>query len=193
MEIPAALNYRTLLAEAGRFHGDVCAGIEIGTRMAIAGLTRIGITDPKGTDRKNLIVFVEIDRCITDAIMAVTGCSPGKRSLKILDHGKMAATFVNLKSGLSVRIVSRGKTKAEQADPDAKVDFEAVPEDELFSIEEVGVSLRPEDLPGRPLHLCPCDVCGETVMDGREMELEGRTLCKPCFEDRSYYSLARSL
>ena len=182
MGTPATLDYPTLLADAGRFHGDVCAGIQIGTRMAIAGLNHVGVTDPKGADRKSLIVFVEIDRCATDAIMAVTGCSPGKRTLKILDHGKMAATFLNLKSGKAVRVVT--KRKAREGD---EVDLGTVPEAELFSVKEVAVSLRPQDLPGKPVSTFPCEVCGETVMDGREVELEGKTLCKPCFEDRTYY------
>jgi len=65
--------YATLLAEAGEFHGDVCAGIQIGTRMTMCALSKLGLTDPKGADRKKLMVFVEIDRCATDAIMALTG------------------------------------------------------------------------------------------------------------------------
>jgi len=53
------------------------------------------------------VVFVEIDRCATDAIQALTGVSLGKRTLKHLDYGKMAATFVNLARGTAVRVVAR--------------------------------------------------------------------------------------
>jgi formylmethanofuran dehydrogenase subunit E len=95
-------DYAALLGESGRFHGDICTGIAIGTRMAISGLHRVGIADPKGTDRKSLMVFVELDRGTTDAIMAITGCRPGKRTMKVLDYGKMAATFINLKTGQAV-------------------------------------------------------------------------------------------
>ncbi|HAR95060.1 MAG TPA: formylmethanofuran dehydrogenase, partial [Deltaproteobacteria bacterium] len=105
------LDLRTCLEEAKAFHGDVCAGIVLGTRLALLGLQAIGIDDPKGKDRKDLIVYVETDRCATDAILSVTGCHPGKRSMKILDYGKMAATFINVKTGKAVRVVVRSKGK----------------------------------------------------------------------------------
>jgi len=179
--------YSTLVAEAGKFHGDICAGISIGTRMTMSGLRRIGISDPKGADRKKLIVFVEIDRCTTDAIMALTGCRPGKRTMKIRDYGKMAATFINLESGKAVRVVTRMNKKPGEEGNGHKPDFAAIPEEELFSIAEVEVPLRPEDMPGKPLRTAPCSCCGEKIMDGREVEHQDDILCKPCFEKSDYY------
>ena len=182
-------NYERLLAEAGRFHGDICPGIQIGTRMTMCGLQRLGLADPLGADRKKLVVFVEIDRCSTDAIMALTGCRPGKRTMKIRDYGKMAATFIKLESGKAVRVA----TKLEKdAGKDATPDFGGIPEKELFSILDVEVSLRPEDMPGKPLHRCKCECCHATVLDGREIEAEGKTLCKPCFEQKDYYRTMNS-
>jgi formylmethanofuran dehydrogenase subunit E len=183
--------YATLVAEAGKFHGDICAGISIGTRMTMSGLKRIGITDPKGTDRKKLMVFVEIDRCTTDAIMALTGCKPGKRTMKIRDYGKMAATFINLESGKAVRVVTRMNKKPGQEGTGHKLDFAGIPEDELFSIAEVEVPLHPEDMPGKPLRTVPCACCGEKIMDGREIEDKGTSICKPCFEKTDYYSFIK--
>lgn len=179
--------YATLVAEAGKFHGDICAGIAIGTRMTMSGLRRIGITDPKGADRKRLMVFVEIDRCTTDAIMALTGCKPGKRTMKIRDYGKMAATFINLESGKAVRVVTKMKRNASSTDPSEKPDFAAASEEDLFCITNVEVPLRPEDMPGKPLRRVPCSRCGESVMDGREIMSQKETLCKPCFEKNDYY------
>ena len=57
--------------------------------------------------QKSIIVFVEMDRCATDAVQSVTGCSLGKRSMKFMDYGKMAATFLNLRTGKAVRVVAR--------------------------------------------------------------------------------------
>lgn len=181
-------DYQTLLAEAGSFHGHVCTGIAIGTRMTMSGLRRIGIADPKGADRKNLMVFVEIDRCTTDAIMALTGCRPGKRTMKIRDYGKMAATFINLESGRAVRVVTT--MKAKPAEGDGVPDLSAVPEEDLFAITDVTVPLRPEDMPGKPLRRVLCACCGETILDGREVEHEGRTLCKPCHAANDYFHSA---
>ena len=76
------------------------------------GLELLGIEDPKGRDRKRLITFVEIDRCMTDAIGVVTGCRLGKRALKFRDWGKVAATFVDLQNDRAVRIAARESSKA---------------------------------------------------------------------------------
>ncbi len=89
------------LREAEIAHGHLCAGQVLGVRMAMLGLEKLGIEDPRGKDRKRLVTFVEIDRCATDAIAVVTGCRLGKRALKFRDWGKMAATFVDLASPLS--------------------------------------------------------------------------------------------
>jgi formylmethanofuran dehydrogenase subunit E len=83
------------LHDAEQAHGHLCAGQILGVRMAMLGLARLGIEDPRGKDRKRLVTFVEIDRCATDAIAVVTGCRLGKRALKFRDWGKMAATFVD--------------------------------------------------------------------------------------------------
>ena len=102
----AERSFDDLLAEAVEFHGHLCPGQVLGVRMALAGTREVGITTPR-TAGKNLVVFVEIDRCATDAIQALTGVSLGKRTLKHLDYGKMAATFVNVSRGAAVRVVAR--------------------------------------------------------------------------------------
>src|SRR5215470_16971947 len=99
------------LREAESAHGHLCAGQVLGVRMAMAGLSRLGIGDPRGADRKRLVTYVEIDRCATDAVMVVTGCRLGKRALKFVDWGKMAATFVDTKSGKAVRVAARESSK----------------------------------------------------------------------------------
>ena len=70
-------------------------------RMSMLGLQEVGIFDPKGRDRENIIVFVEMDRCATDAVQSVTGCSLGHRTMKFMDYGKMAVTFVNVATGVA--------------------------------------------------------------------------------------------
>jgi len=182
------------LEEAKAFHGELCAGSILGTRIAILGLKAIGISDPKGSDRKDIIVFVEMDRCATDAILAVTGCHPGKRTMKILDYGKMAATFINLKTKKAVRVAAkntegnRKQTREEiEANPHTN-EYTMRPQEELFTVMDVLVDLKPEDMPGKPIHIVTCSVCGERVMDVREVEKEGKIFCKPCAEGKFYYS-----
>ncbi len=60
-----------ILLEKGRnFHGEVCPGIVLGTRVAMAGMRELGM-DPFVRNR-DLMVYVEIDRCMADAVQAVT-------------------------------------------------------------------------------------------------------------------------
>jgi formylmethanofuran dehydrogenase subunit E len=192
------MTFESLLDESARIHGHLCPGQVLGVRMSLLGLREIGITDPKGRDRKSLIVFVEMDRCATDAVQSVTGCSLGHRTMKFMDYGKMAATFVNLKTGKAVRVLAREDARegAQALLPDipdkhqAQLEaYKIMPEEALFALQEVTVILRPEDMPGRPLRRVPCDACGEHVQDMREIERDGRTLCKPCAEG-GYYSRA---
>lgn len=182
------------LALAAQSHGHMCPGQVLGVRMAMLGLKELGIDDPV-KHRKRLLTYVEIDRCATDAVSLVTGCRLGKRSLKYLDFGKVATTFVDLETNRAVRVVarddSREKAKAmfpELADP-YKQQLEAykvMDDGDLFTLQSVRVKLRPEDLPGRPRSRVVCDECHEGVNDGRERRVNGRVLCRNCAGE-SYY------
>src|ERR671921_1837806 len=137
-----------LLEECGRLHGHMCAGQLLGARMAVLGCRLVGVKDPKGADRKRLIVWVEIDRCMADAVGAVTGVRLGKRSLKYLDYGKVAATFLNTDTGEAVRVValeeSRALADARHPEIDSKKErqlraYEEADDEELFKVERVAV------------------------------------------------------
>jgi formylmethanofuran dehydrogenase subunit E len=181
--------FETLLAESARLHGHLCPGQVLGVRMSMLGLREIGIMDPKGADRKSLIVFVEMDRCATDAVQSVTGCSLGHRTLKFMDYGKMAVTYFNLKTGKAVRVIAREDTRdiAKNYCPDICDKYEAQTEaykmmsdDELFEIMEVEVELLPQDMPGRPISHVRCAVCGEAVQDMRYVQMGSCVTCVPC-------------
>jgi formylmethanofuran dehydrogenase subunit E len=157
--------------------------------MAIYGLEQIEIGDPKGDDRKKLYLFVEIDRCATDALQSVTGCSLGRRTMKFMDYGKMAATFVNLRTGKSVRVVAReeARKKAKEYAPEgvnkyqSQVEaYKVMPVEDLFSLQEVTVHIPKQDMPGRPMSRVRCKSCGEYVQDRRETYAQGMILCRPC-------------
>lgn len=190
-------SFEQLLAESTRIHGHICAGQVIGVRMSMAALERIGIREPKGADRKKLYVLVEIDRCATDAIQSVTGCSLGKRSLRWLDFGVMAATFVNLESNRAVRVIAREEARALSKSYYPEImdkyqrqleAYKVMPLDELFVFQDVRVQLKDCDMPGRPLRRVQCEQCGDWVQDCREQERDGQTLCRSCAGDR-YYQL----
>src|SRR5215472_6190683 len=182
------------LAEAEKNHGHMCPGQALGVRMAMLGCRLVGIEEPKAG--KRLIVFVEIDRCAADAINTVTGCRLGRRTLKYYDYGKLAATFLNTKTGQAVRVVARDSSRdaADIAFPDIKDRYarqlnayKQLADDELFNVERVKINVPVEDQPGRPVSRVFCEQCGEGVNDRREIVRDGRTLCRPC-ADGGYYS-----
>ncbi|MBI5641034.1 MAG: formylmethanofuran dehydrogenase [Nitrospirae bacterium] len=193
------LDFESLLEESVKVHGHLCPGQVLGVKMSMLGLREVGITDPRGKDRKSIIVFVEMDRCATDAVQSVTGCSLGHRTMKFMDYGKMAATFLNLKTGRAVRVVARedSRQKAKGYCPEIENKYAAQLEAyklmtdlELFDKMEVKVTVRPEDMPGRPLKRVPCGKCGEYVQDKREISKDGLTLCRPC-AGSGYYETVR--
>jgi len=188
-------SFEELLKKSTDVHGHICAGQVIGVRMCLLALSLIDIEDPKGSDRKKLYTLVEIDRCATDAIQSVTGCSLGKRSMKHLDYGVMAATFVNLESGKSVRITALEEAREHASKYCGEIEnkyarqleaYKVMPENELFRVERVEVDIPEEDLPGRPMRRIQCDICSEWVQDCRDIQVEGKTLCRGCASGRYY-------
>lgn len=188
-----------LLEECGRLHGHMCAGQLLGARMALLGCRSIGVEDPRGADRKKLIVWVEIDRCMADAVGAVTGVRLGKRSLKYLDYGKVAATFYNTETNDAVRVValeeSRELADARHPEIESKKErqfrtYREAADEELFKVERVEVEYNEMDMPGRPRSRVRCARCGEGVNDGREVAgPEGSVLCRPCASGGYYRRL----
>ncbi len=195
-------SFTELLEEATRIHGHICAGQVIGVRMSMLALSHLKINDPRGEDRKKLYVIVEIDRCATDAIQTVTGCSLGKRSMKWIDHGVMAATFVNLASKKAIRVTALEESRElskkycnEIVDKYARQleAYKIMPDDELFRVEEVVVDIPPEDMPGRPLKRVQCENCSDWVQDKRDIQVGDKVLCRGCAHGRYYKLLDKSV
>lgn len=185
-----------VLAEAA--HGHICAGQILGIRLALHGLNLLGLDDPKGAHRKRLVTYVEIDRCATDAIQVVTGCRLGKRALKFLDFGKMAATFCDLESARAVRVAAldTAKDRARELYPEIESRneqqmraYRELTDGELFASQWVRVAIGPEDLPGFKGPRVVCASCGEGVSFRRETVIGGLPLCRAC-AGQAYYSPA---
>ena len=192
MPLKPLAEYELMAAQA---HGHLCAGQILGLRMALHGVNLLGLDDPAGKDRKRLVSFVEIDRCMTDAIGVVTGCRLGKRALKFRDFGKAAATFCDLQENRAVRIAAResSKERARSLYPEITDKnqqqmhaYREMPDEELFAVEWVRVTIGAEDLPGYKAPRVVCAQCGEGVSFRREVIHEGRTLCRACAGDGYY-------
>ncbi len=182
--------FEVLLNNSAAAHGHLCPGQAVGVRMAMLGCRLIGLDEPTRHDQiKKLIVYVEMDRCAADAVAQVTGVKLGRRSLKYMDYGIMAATFVNLESGKAYRVISTEDARhlapvyaPEVAGkyPQQLEAYKRMPDSVLFRVQEVDVSISEFDLPGPTRCKVVCDKCGQVVRDHREVDQDGRVLCAPC-------------
>jgi formylmethanofuran dehydrogenase subunit E len=190
------LTLEEYIERANVAHGHTCAGQILGIRLSLLGLRELGIDDPI-KERKRLVTIVEIDRCATDAVQLVTGCRLGKRALKFKDFGKVAATFVDLKTGRAIRIVAReeSKQKARELFPELDKEegqrraYRQLSDDDLFTRQWVRVALPEEDMPGYRAPRVVCAQCGEGINFKREVQRDGRLLCRACAGERYYEPL----
>ncbi len=182
---------------AEKAHGHICAGQVLGVRLAMLGLRELGIEDPIA-ERKRLMTYVEIDRCVTDAVALVANCRLGKRALKFRDWGKVAATFVDLQTGRAVRIAAKESSKQAAREMFPALEKEAgqqkayaqLPDKVLFDMQWVKVEVAPEDLPGYKGPRVVCAECSEGINFKREVVVNGRMLCRSCAGERYYKTLA---
>jgi formylmethanofuran dehydrogenase subunit E len=182
--------FEDILSASVKNHGHLCPGQVVGVRMAMLGCRLIGLDDPWQPEQiKKLIVYVEMDRCAADAVAYVTGAKLGRRSLKYLDYGIMAATFVNLETNQAYRIISTEESRdlvheyAPEFNDETTQQFEAykrMPDSVLFRIQKVRVPLSEFDLPGPTRKKATCVRCGQVVRDNKEVQIDGKPYCRPC-------------
>ena len=182
--------FEDLLASSAEVHGHMCPGQVVGVRMAMLGCRLTGLDEPTSHDQiKKLIVYVEMDRCAGDAVAHVTGAKLGRRSLKFVDYGIMAATFINLETGNAFRVLSTEEARALAPHYAPEVfgkyqqqleAYKRMPDSVLFKVQQVQVPLSEFDLPGPTRRKVSCSRCGQVVRDRREIVQHGDILCKPC-------------
>lgn len=195
-------SFDDLLTSSAEIHGHLCPGQVVGVRMAMLGCRLIGLDQPTRNDQiKKLIVYVEMDRCAADAVAQVTGVKLGRRSLKFMDFGIMAATFFNLETDRAYRILSTEEARdlatfyapdVVGKHPQQLEAYKRMPDSVLFRVYQVQVDLSEFDLPGPTRSKITCSRCGQAVRDHREVVVEGATLCKPCAHG-AYFENAREV
>ncbi len=194
--------FEEVLAGSVAAHGHLCPGQVVGVRMGLLGLRLLGFgAPPTYPQLKQLIVFIEMDRCTGDAVAYVTNAKLGRRSLKFVDYGIMAATFMNLESGQAFRVISTEEsrdlalvyapleTDQRQAQSAA---YRIMPDSVLFRVQQVQVDLTPFDLPGPTRRKVTCVQCGQVVRDNREAVKDGLPYCRPCAGE-GYFTAAREI
>jgi formylmethanofuran dehydrogenase subunit E len=146
---------------------------------------------------KRLYALIETDGCFADGVAVASGCWLGHRTLRLLDYGKVAATFYDSLSQRAVRIAPRPdiRSRAIALFPEAASRWQAqlqayqrLSRSELFNVQQVALRLDMQALISRPDHRVICARCGEEILNEREMLLNGEIVCRSCAGE-SYYTL----
>jgi formylmethanofuran dehydrogenase subunit E len=186
-----------LLQASSDLHRHLCPRQVLGVRMGLYAGEQLGLALPQ-TD-KRLYTFVETDGCAADGIAVATNCWVGRRTLRVEDLGKVAATFVDTHTGRAVRIVPRpeARSQARVLAPEARSVWEAqllgyqrLPAEQMLSAQAVCLTTPIEVILSRPGHRVPCEACGEEILNEREVVRAGRVLCRTCAGQAAYYAPA---
>lgn len=182
-----------LLQRSAALHQHLCPRQVLGVRMGLAGGHWLNIDVPQHD--KRILTIVETDGCLIDGLAVATGCRVGRRSMRVLDFGKVAATFVDTHTGRAVRIVPSAITRKRAQDyaPEAQnrwegylLGYQRMPDDELLTIREVVLEVSLAEILSKDGYRVNCELCGEEIINEREVVENGKILCRSCAGERYY-------
>ena len=192
---------RDLMAESAAMHRHLCPRQVLGARIGLRGLRALGLIDEAYSTRyengrKQLLTIVESDGCGLDGVAVATDCHVGRRTLRVMDYGKMAATLIDVTRETAVRISPQPNIRqlAHKYAPDAHSRWHTfleayyiIPDDELLRVETVTLTKTIEEILSKPRIRVDCADCGEEIINEREVMINGRLLCLPC-AGTTYYT-----
>lgn len=189
----------TFLERLAGLHDHICPRQILGLRMGMAAGKLLSLDLPQHD--KRLFTFVETDGCFADGVMVATGCALGHRTMRLIDYGKVAATFIDTETKRAIRIAPHplARTRAADYAPQAQsrwhaqlAAYQVMPTDELFLAHEVTLTLSLEAIISRPGQRVHCARCGEEILNEREIMVDGQPHCKSCAEP-GYWSAGGAL
>ena len=182
-----------LLAVSASHHHRVCPRQVLGVRIGLLAGRVLEIPLPQ--PEKRLLAIAETDGCFVDGISAATGCYVGRRTLRIEDYGKTAATFIDTLTEQAVRIVPRlnirelawDHTSSAHNNWEAQlIGYQYIPDELLLDWQWVKLTVPVQQIIGQAGKRLTCEVCGEEIINQREVVREGSVLCRSCAGD-SYF------
>ncbi len=182
-----------LAKSAERHHDHLCPRQILGVRIGMYAGELLAIDLPQND--KRLFAFVETDGCLVDGITAATECSCGHRTMRILDYGKTAATFVDTTTNRAIRIIPAPQSRRRACDyaPDAPdrwhaqlAAYQVMPAEELLLARDVRLGVSMAAILSRHGHRVVCECCGEDIINERELMKAGHILCRVCAGDGYY-------
>ncbi len=190
--------FESTLQKSASLHKRLCPKQVLGVRMGMYAGEILGLNLPRAD--KRLLVIAETDGCLLDGIFAATGCWPGRRTLRIEDYGKVAATFVDTQTGKAARILPRSNSRelAILSQNEIKNNWEAylagyqqLPTNELLNYQFVCLSTPLESIISKEGLKAACSQCGDEIINQREVIQNGITFCRAC-AGSAYYVDANS-
>lgn len=179
---------KTLLEASARQHrGHLCPRQVLGVRMGIYAAEWLGLVLPQND--KRMFAFVETDGCLIDGIAVATGCWVGNRTMRVMDYGKSAATFVDTQTNRAIRIAParESRTRALEYAPKASdrwhaqlAAYQVMPLNELLRAQEVSLSISLSAIISQHGARVVCSRCGEDIINEREVRVDVEILCRAC-------------
>lgn len=186
-----------LLSRTAALHHHLCPRQVLGVRMGVLAGRILNLELPQSD--KRLFVFMETDGCAADGVSVATGCWVGRRTLRVLDFGKVAATFVDTGTGTAVRIHPHpaARQRAIALRPRAQSRWHAqleayqtMADQELLIAEPVCLEVDLDAIISQPGLRVTCQACGEDVINQREVRSGETVLCRACAGE-AYYRTAQ--
>ncbi|MCX2726378.1 FmdE family protein [Thermomicrobium sp. 4228-Ro] len=184
-----------LLQASARLHeGRPCPRQVPGVRMSLLAGTLLGLEVPQRD--KRFLVIVETYGCAADGIAVGANCWVGRRTMRIVDLGKVAATYVDTHSGTAVRLHPHpvARERAAACAPEAPsrwhaqlLGYQRMPDEELLAWTWVELAIPLPVLLARAGGRVHCWRCGEEVLDQREVWIEGKPVCRSCAGEAYYW------
>jgi formylmethanofuran dehydrogenase subunit E len=181
-------------------HQHLCPRQVLGIRIGLRGLQALHFADSADQTRfrnadKRLLTIVETDGCGADGVAVATDCYVGRRTLRLMDFGKVAATIVDTHTGCAVRVAPRPDVRQRVhayalAAPSRwhayLQGYQLMPDEALLQTQEVRLTQPLSTILSRPNLRVRCSGCGEEIMNEREVRQGGHVLCRSCAGDRYY-------
>lgn len=187
----------SFLSQLAGLHKHLCPRQVLGVRMGMYAADLFSLKLPQRG--KRLLAFVETDGCFADGISVATGCSMGHRTMRLVDHGKIAATFVDTHTGRAQRCSASpdARMRAAACVPEAKsrwhaqlAAYQQMSREELFQVQEVVLAFDIHAIIAKPGIRTACSACGEEIINQREVLISGQPTCRNCAGDR-YWTLGK--
>ena len=178
---------QALLDISSRNHTHLCPRQILGVRVGLMGISALGFIEPPAG--KRMLIILETDGCFADGVIAATNCSVGHRTLRVEDYGKAAGTFVDTQTGRAMRVAPALDIRQQACacmpeEPRhyfAQMEaYRIIPDEKLLTVTEVLLTTPVEQIVSRAGLRVNCAICGEEIINEREIHREGLVLCRAC-------------